>query len=223
MKRIFLLLAIAMLALLSVACANDITSNTTKQAPQIAAKTTYSNSLAGKKILVAYFSATNNTKRVAEEIAQATGADIYRIEAAQSYSANPYDDKDRIPKEAYENLRPEVKAPLPASEMAKYDVIFVGSPIWWHQPAMVVCTFLEGNDLSGKTIVPFFTYGARSYLNESMQRIYKSTPNSVHVPTNLPKDIEPDNIQQSQNDDDGIIMPADVGNIDAWLKVLQLK
>lgn len=223
MKRIFLLLAIAMLALLSVACANDITSNTTKQAPQIAAKTTYSNSLAGKKILVAYFSATNNTKRVAEEIAQATGADIYRIEAAQSYSANPYDDKDRIQKEAYENLRPEVKAPLPASEMAKYDVIFVGSPIWWHQPAMVVCTFLEGYDLSGKTIVPFFTYGARRYLNESMQRIYKSTPNSVHVPTNLPKDIEPDNIQQSQNDDDGIIMPADVGNIDAWLKVLQLK
>lgn len=176
-----------------------------------------------KKILVAYFSATNNTKRVAEEIAQATGADIYRIEAAQGYSANPYDDKDLIQKEAYENLRPEVKAPLPASEMAKYDIIFVGSPIWWHQPAMLVCTFLEGYDLSGKTIVPFFTYGARSYLNESMQRIYKSTPNSVHVPASLPKDIEPDNIQQSQNDDDGIIMPADVGNIDAWLKVLQLK
>ena len=223
MKRIFLLLAIAMLTLLSVACANDTTSNTTKQAPQTAAKTTYTNSLAGKKILVAYFSATNNTKRVAEEIAQATGADIYRIEAAQSYSANPYDDKDLIQKEAYENLRPEVKAPLPASEMAKYDVIFVGSPIWWHQPAMVVCTFLESYDLSGKTVVPFFTYGARSYLNESMQRIYKSTPNSVHVPARLPKDIEPDNIQQSQNDDDGIIMPADVGNIDAWLKVLQLK
>ena len=223
MKRIFLLLAIAMLTLLSVACANDTTSNTTKQALQIAAKTTYTNSLAGKKILVAYFSATNNTKRVAEEIAQATGADIYRIKAAQGYSANPYDDKDRIQKEAYENLRPEVKAPLPASEMAKYDVIFVGSPIWWHQPAMVICTFLESYDLSGKTVVPFFTYGARSYLNESMQRIYKSTPNSVHVPARLPKDIEPDNIQQSQNDDDGIIMPADVGNIDAWLKVLQLK
>lgn len=223
MKRIFLLLVIAMLALLSVACANDTTSNTRKQAPQIAAKTTYTNSLAGKKILVAYFSATNNTKRVAEEIAQATGADIYRIEVAQSYSANPYDDKDLIQKEAYENLRPEVKAPLPASEMAKYDVIFVGSPIWWHQPAMVVCTFLESYDLSGKTVVPFFTYGARSYLNESMQRIYKSTPNSVHVPASLPKDIEPDNIQQSQNDDDGIIMPADVDNIDTWLKVLQLK
>ena len=55
------------------------------------------------------------------------------------------------------------------------------------------------------------------------QRIYKSTPNSVHVPASLPKDIDPDNIQQPQNDDDGIIMPADVDSIDAWLKALQLK
>lgn len=223
MKRIFFLLALAMLALFSVACANNTNSAASAKTNNISAATTNSNSLAGKKILVAYFSATNNTKNVAEEIAEATGADIYRIEAADSYANNPYDSNDRIKKEAFENLRPAVKNPLPKSEMAKYDVIFVGSPIWWHQPAMVVCTFLEGYDLSGKTIVPFFTYGARSYLNESMQRIYKSTPNSVHVPTNLPKDIEPDNIQQSQNDDDGIIMPADVGNIDAWLKTLQLK
>lgn len=222
MKRIFFLLALAMLALFSVACA----SNTNNTAPAKTSNTTTSvgtPTLAGKKILVAYFSATNNTKKVAEELAKATGADLYRIEAAQSYSANPYDDKDRIQKEAYENLRPEVKVPLPKSEMAKYDVIFVGSPIWWHQPAMVVCTFLEGYDLSGKTVVPFFTYGARSYLNESMQRIYKSTPDSIHVPANLPKDVDPDNIQQPQNDDDGIIMPADVNNIDAWLKALQLK
>lgn len=223
MKRIFLLLAIAMLALFSVACANNANNNSVKPVTTQNEAVGKTGPLTGKKILVAYFSATNNTKRVAEEIAQATGADIYRIEAAQGYSANPYDDKDRIQKEAYENLRPEVKVPLPAGEMAKYDIIFVGSPIWWHQPAMVVCTFLESYDLSGKTVVPFFTYGARSYLNESMQRIYKSTPNSVHVPASLPKDIEPDNIQQLQNDDDGIIMPADVDNIDTWIKILQLK
>lgn len=225
MKRIFLLLAIAMLALFSVACANDANNNTANPATPASNEqaAVNNNPLAGKKILVAYFSATNNTKRVAEDIAKATGADIYRIEAAQSYSANPYDDKDRIQKEAYENLRPEVKLSLPKSEMAKYDVIFVGSPIWWHQPAMVVCTFLESYDLSGKTIVPFFTYGARSYLNESMQRIYKSTPNSVHVPAQLPKDLEPENIKQPQADDDGIIMPADTTNIEEWLKALKLK
>ncbi len=88
---------------------------------------------------------------------------------------------------------------------------------------MVVCTFLEGYNLSGKTVIPFFTYGARSYLNESMQRIYKSTPQSVHIPAQLPKDVEPENIAQAQSDDDGIIMPADVESIDAWLKMLQLK
>lgn len=223
MKRIFLLLAIAMLALFSVACANNANNNSAKPVATQNEAVGKTGPLTGKKILVAYFSATNNTKKVAEELAKATGADIYRIEAAESYSANPYDDKDRIQKEAYENLRPAVKNPLPAGEMAKYDIIFVGSPIWWHQPAMVVCTFLESYDLSGKTVVPFFTYGARRYLNESMQRIYKSTPNSVHVPANLPKDIEPNNIQQPQNDDDGIIMPADVDNIDIWLKALQLK
>ncbi len=224
MKRIFFLLALAMLALFSVACAsNNSTTSSNAQATPAAATSGSTNALAGKKILVAYFSATNNTKQVAEELAKATGADLYRIEAAQPYAANPYDDSDRIKKEAYENLRPTVKNPLPKSEMAKYDVIFVGSPIWWHQPAMVVCTFLEGYDLSGKTVVPFFTYGARSYLNESMQRIYKSTPNSIHVPASLPKDIDPDNIQQAQADDNGIIMPADVDDIDAWLKALQLK
>lgn len=224
MKRIFFLLALAMLALFSVACAsNNSNTSSNAQTPPATTTTGSTNTLAGKKILVAYFSATNNTKQVAEEIAKATGADLYRIEAAQAYANNPYDSSDRIKQEAYENLRPAVKNPLPKSEMAKYDVIFVGSPIWWHQPAMVVCTFLENYDLSSKTVVPFFTYGARSYLNESMQRIYKSTPNSVHVPENLPKDIDPDNIQQPQNDDDGIIMPVDVDNIDAWLQALQLK
>lgn len=218
MKRVICLIAITMLALFSVACAGN--TDNANSAPQ---ETINTSSLAGKKILIAYFSATNNTKAVAEELAQATGGDLYRIEAAQGYAANPYDDSDRIKKEAYENLRPAVKAPLPASEIAKYDVIFVGSPIWWHQPAMVVCTFIEGYDLSGKTVVPFFTYGARSYLNESMQRIYKSTPNSVHIPAQLPKDLEPENIAQAQSDDAGIIMPADVESIDAWLKMLQLK
>ena len=218
MKRVICLIAIALLALFSIACAGNADNATS--APQ---ETTNSSPLAGKKILIAYFSATNNTKTVAEELALATGGDLYRIEATQGYAANPYDDSDRIKKEAYENLRPAVKAPLPAGEMAKYDVIFVGSPIWWHQPAMVVCTFLEGYDLSGKTVIPFFTYGARSYLNESMQRIYKSTPRSVHIPAQLPKDVEPENIAQAQSDDDGIIMPADVESIDAWLKMLQLK
>lgn len=124
------------------------------------------------KTLVAYFSATGNTRAVANRIAELTGADIYEIEPSRPYAANPYDDSQLIQNEAYNDLRPSV-ANLPSAEnIARYDTIYVGSPLWWHQPAMVVCT----------------------YLNEGMQKLFKCTPNSIHVPAELPEDIDPDNI-----------------------------
>ena len=171
------------------------------------------------KTLVAYFSATGNTQTVAQHIADILGAEIFRIEAADEYAANPYDDSDRIQDEAYNNRRPDVKT-LPDEEtIAAYDTILVGSPIWWHQPAMVVCTFLEAYDLSGKVVIPFFTYGATTYLNESMQRIYASTPNSTNIPATLPEDIDPENIQSSQNDDAGISMPGrSESSVESWLR-----
>lgn len=131
------------------------------------------------KKLVAYFSGTGTTKGVAEEIQRLTGADIYRIEPSEPYSSNPYNDSDRIQNEAYNNLRPGV-ANLPES-LDEYDVIFVGSPIWWHYPAMVVCTFLESYDLTGKTIVPFFTYAATTYFQQAVNKIIEVTPNSTHL------------------------------------------
>ncbi len=134
-----------------------------------------------RKILVAYFSATGNTQRLAEQIMAATGADAFRIEAAEPYAENPYDDSDRIQNESYNNLRPEV-ATMP-DNVEDYDVIFIGSPIWWHNPAMVVCTFLENYDLSDKIVVPFFTYGATTYLLQSIDKIYEVTPKSVHLDT----------------------------------------
>ena len=167
------------------------------------------------KILVVYFSATGNTQRVAERIAALTGADVYRIEAAVPYAANPY---DRVQREAYGDLRPGV-ANLPAAEtIARYDTIFVGSPCWWHQPAMVVCTFLDAYDLGSKSIIPFFTYGAKTYLNESMQKIYRLTPGSEHIPATLPEDLDPDDITTpGRPDDAGIDMPGNAGEIEAWL------
>ncbi|WP_102406574.1 flavodoxin [Parabacteroides bouchesdurhonensis] len=133
------------------------------------------------KILVAYFSATGTTQRVAERIVELTGADVYRIEAAEPYAENPYDDSDRIQDESYNDRRPAV-ATLP-DNVEDYDVIFIGSPIWWHNPAMVVCTFLESYNLNGKIIVPFFTYGATTYLQQSIDKIYEVTPQSLHLRT----------------------------------------
>lgn len=175
------------------------------------------------KDLVAYFSAQGNTKAVAERIAELTGADIYRIEAADPYAADPYDDSERIQNEAYNDLRPAVANPPSQEWINQYNRIYVGSPCWWHQPAMVVCTFLETYDLSNHVIIPFFTYGATTYLNESMQKIYKCTPNSVHVPETLPEDLDADDITRpGRPDDAGIDMPGNARGVDGWLNRLGL-
>ena len=175
------------------------------------------------KDLVAYFSAEGHTKAVAERIAELTDADIYRIEAAEPYASNPYDDSDRIKKEAYNDLRPGV-ADMPSQEwIDRYDRIFIGSPLWWHQPAMVVCTFLENYNLKDKVIVPFYTYGSTTYLNEAMHKIYKCTPESLHVPETLPEDLDADDIMHpGRPDDDGIDMPGDAAGVEGWLSRLGL-
>lgn len=140
-----------------------------------------------RKILVAYFSGTGNTQRLANQIVEATGADVFRITAAEPYAENPYDSSDRIQNESYNNLRPEA-AEYPAN-VTDYDVIFIGSPIWWHNPAMVVCTFLEHYDLKDKIVVPFFTYGSTTYLQASLDKIYEVTPNSTHLSTYTGGDV----------------------------------
>ena len=175
------------------------------------------------KDLVAYFSAEGHTKAVAERISELTGADIYRIEAAEPYADNPYDESDRIQEEAYNDLRPAVANPPSQEWMDQYDRIYIGSPCWWYQPAMVVCTFLETYDLSEHIIIPFFTYGATTYLNESMQKIYKCTPNSVHIPETLPEDLDADDITRpGRPDDAGIDMPGSASGVERWLTRLGL-
>lgn len=84
---------------------------------------------------------------------------------------------------------------------------------------MVVCTFLEAYDLKDKVIVPFFTYSATTYLNESMQKIYKITPDSKHIPETLPEDLDSDDITvPGRPDDAGIDMPGNANGTEAWLR-----
>lgn len=173
-KFYYLLLALSFVTL-STSCSKD-------DEPDLNTENTDQIEFEGnRKILVAYFSATGTTQRLAEQIASATGADLFRIEVAEPYASNPYDDSDRIQNESYNDLRPAVKS-FP-DNVEDYDVIFVGSPIWWHNPAMVVCTFLENYDLKDKIIVPFFTYGAATYLQPSVDKIHEVTPVSTHLLT----------------------------------------
>lgn len=130
-------------------------------------------------ILVVYFSQSGITQRVAEQIATLTGADTYRILAADPYQGDGYPDTDRIKDEAYNDKRPGI-ANLPEN-LNNYDTIFVGTPIWWHYPAMVVCTFLDNYDFKEKTIIPFCTYDATTWMPQTINKIKELTPESIHL------------------------------------------
>lgn len=215
MKRIYFVMMFIVCAMpLWASCSTDDTEPLPEPKPLVPSGNT--------KTLVAYYSATGNTHAVAMRIAELTGTDIYRIAPKRPYAADPYDDSQLIQNEAYNDLRPDVSNLPSAEDIAKYDTIFVGSPLWWHQPAMVVCTFLDAYDLSDKVIVPFITYGACTYLNEGMQKLFKCTPNSVHIPESLPEDIDPGNIREPQNDDEGIDVPNSAGAVEGWLNRIGL-
>ena len=110
------------------------------------------------KTLVAYFTLTGNTQNAAKIIAEETGADLYQIELVTPY---PLDYKGQIAlakKELSENILPPIKE-LPKN-IDEYDIIFVGSPVWWGTIATPVRTFLSSGSLKGKTVIPFVTHGS---------------------------------------------------------------
>ena len=116
----------------------------------------------GTKTLVVYFSATGTTKGVAEQIASVTGADIYEITAAQTYTAddlNWNDSESRTTKEQNDkSVRPAIGSDT--TSLDDYSVIFIGYPIWWGEEPRIIDTFLESYDLSEKTVIPFCTSGS---------------------------------------------------------------
>lgn len=111
--------------------------------------------------LVVYFSASGTTAKVAETLAEAIGADIFEIEPAVPYTKADLDWNDPRSRSTIEMKdpasRPEIA--VKRDNMGKYDVIFVGFPIWWYVAPTIINTFLESYDLTGKTIIPFATSG----------------------------------------------------------------
>ena len=113
------------------------------------------------KPLVAYFSASGVTERAAKELARAVDADLYEIRPAQPYTAADLDWRDEKSRSTLEMqdsaCRPEISG-TPV-DLARYDTIFLGFPIWWYVEPRIVDTFLEGHDFTGKTLIPFATSG----------------------------------------------------------------
>jgi len=113
------------------------------------------------KVLVAYFSATGNTAKVAQELAGLENADLFEIRPQQPYTAEDlnFNEKNcRANREmADESCRPAMVGKV--ENMEQYDVVFVGSPIWWGREASIVDTFLDSHSFAGKKIIPFCTSG----------------------------------------------------------------
>jgi flavodoxin len=111
------------------------------------------------KKLVAYFSPTGTTEKVAKRLAEAIQADVFEILPVEKYSAPDLDWNDpqsRSTKEMHDkSFRPAIAEKV--ENMEQYDVLYLGFPIWWFVAPTIINTFLESYDLSGKTIVPFAT------------------------------------------------------------------
>lgn len=116
-----------------------------------------------KKVLIAYFSWSGNTKSIAEKIHNITGGDMFRIETETPYPNDYHETAYVVAKKQHdENIKPKLKS---NGDVSDYDIIFVGTPAWWYTMAPAVKTFLTENNFEGKTIVPFITHGGGGKYN----------------------------------------------------------
>lgn len=155
MRTICILLAVIMLFSVAACGQTDTPTATPSVSSQPSGAGTATEVPSASKTLVVYFSwsSSGNTEKMADAIVDNTGADVLRIEPATAYPTDYSECGDMAKIERDENARPEI-ANLP-SELDEYDTIFVGYPIWWHTAPMIIGTFLESYDLSGKDIYPF--------------------------------------------------------------------
>ena len=122
------------------------------------------------KVLVAYFSATGNTRPVAEKVAEVTGGDLFEIVPAQPYTAADLNYNTDCRANAEQNdpdARPAIAGAV--ENMEQYDAVFIGYPIWWGRAPKIIHTFLETYDLSGKTVAAFCTSGSSPHEDATLR------------------------------------------------------
>lgn len=133
-----------------------------------------------RKILVAYFSASGVTAKVAKKLAKAADADLYEIKPAKPYTSADLNWNDKQSRSSVEmndqSYRPELAGH--DAPVAEYDTILLGFPIWWYTAPTIINTFLESYDFNGKTIVLFATSGG-SGLGQTAADLEKSCPGAV--------------------------------------------
>ena len=172
-QRLLFTFIASFLALSAVASAND--------------QSQFNDMNNNSKKLVAYFSATGTTMEAATLLAKVADAQLHEIVPETRYTPADLNWRD---KNSRSSIEMKDKSSRPAivnrvENMSQYDTIFVGFPIWWYVAPTIINTFLEQYDLTGKTIVPFFTSGG-SGAGETLKYLKPSAPNANWVePKNL--------------------------------------
>ena len=165
------LLLAALMILSLTACGSKASNDTPTQAPSNDTSTPAQtlddaagdsdSTTSGGKVLVVYYSASGNTKRVAEDIAEAAGGNLFEITPTESYTSddlNWTNSDSRVSREHDDESLRDV--PLTTTEVENwddYDTVFIGYPIWWGIAAWPVDNFVKNNDFTGKTVIPFAT------------------------------------------------------------------
>lgn len=130
----------------------------------------------GAKSLVVYFSWSGNTEKVAKSIQNQTGSDIFEIVPKTPYSTDYNTVVDNAKAEQQKNARPEIKDSIP--NIADYDTVYVGFPNWWGDMPMILYTFFDTYNLSGKTVALFCTSGG-SGLSNTVNEVKELEPNAA--------------------------------------------
>ena len=182
MKKYFVYLMMAFAVTASASCTGDgYGSDGADGQPENPENPNPSDTLSGESnILVAYFSWSGNTERMAEQIVAQTGADLFSIEPVTPYPEDYTACTEVALEERDSDARPAIRTTIDADAWAAYDTVFIGCPVWWHTAPMIINTFTESYDFTGKTVVPFCTY-AETYRDETLARIVELTPDARHL------------------------------------------
>ncbi len=151
----------------------------------------------GKETLIAYFSATGTTAKAAQAIAEATGGTCYEITPEKSYTSADLNWNDKQSRSSQEMSDPKARPAIkgPKADLSKYEVVFIGYPIWWDEAPRIINSFIESQDLKGKVIIPFATSGGSSIRN-SVARLKETYPELDWKEGKLLNGGEPENVRE---------------------------
>ena len=126
------------------------------------------------KTLVAYFSASGTTAKIAQKLAEAIGADLFEVKPEKPYTSADLNWQNKNSRSSVEmndrSSRPAIGVKV--ADMAQYSVVFVGFPVWWYREPSIIDTFMESYDFAGKTVITFATSGG-SGLGDSAANMQK--------------------------------------------------